>query len=582
MNKRLYSVRPINDLKDMLAQSVSLFGNRTAYKIKTENGDYQEITYSAFNKDITAFGTSLLDFELQGKSIAIFGENRYEWCVAYLSIVNGVGTAVPIDKELTASEIQNLLEQSKVSAVVFTGKYLDAVEEMRPQIPFVKHWICMDDVSEESEIHSFSNLMSHGQKMVDEGNQEFEKIEINPDSPLILLFTSGTMGFAKGVMLSHKNICAVITGVCATVNVRPEDRLLSILPLHHTYECTLGFLTIIYSGASISFSDGLRYISQNLNEYKPTILVTVPLLLENVYNKVWKKANKQKSMKRSLIVGQVISGFLYKVLGIDIRRKLFAQIHDNVGGELRMFITGAAAIDPEVSKGFHKWGFSVLQGYGLTECAPLVTGNRDFIYRDKSAGLAIPGVEVKINSPDKKGIGEILIKGLNVMQGYFNDPEETERVLVDGWFYSGDVGRIDRKGFLYITGRCKNVIVTKNGKNIFPEELESYIKDSPYVGECIVYGELDKTSGETHIIAQIFPDIEVIREKLKNINLNIDTEEIRNLIQDVIKNVNRKIPLYKHIRQVTIRDKEFEKTTTRKIKRHTQIPMPMQMKNNTV
>lgn len=582
MNKRLYSVRPINDLKDMLAQSVSLFGNRTAYKIKTENGGYQEITYSAFNKDITAFGTSLLDLELQGKSIAIFGENRYEWCVAYLSIVNGVGTAVPIDKELTASEIQNLLEQSKVSAVVFTGKYLDAVEEMRPQIPFVKHWICMDDVSEESEIHSFSNLMSHGQKMVDEGNQEFEKIEINPDSPLILLFTSGTMGFAKGVMLSHKNICAVITGVCATVNVRPEDRLLSILPLHHTYECTLGFLTIIYSGASISFSDGLRYISRNLNEYKPTILVTVPLLLENVYNKVWKKANKQKSMKRSLIVGQVISGFLYKVLGIDIRRKLFAQIHDNVGGELRMFITGAAAIDPEVSKGFHKWGFSVLQGYGLTECAPLVTGNRDFIYRDKSAGLAIPGVEVKINSPDKKGIGEILIKGLNVMQGYFNDPEETERVLVDGWFYSGDVGRIDRKGFLYITGRCKNVIVTKNGKNIFPEELESYIKDSPYVGECIVYGELDKTSGETHIIAQIFPDIEVIREKLKNINLNIDTEEIRNLIQDVIKNVNRKIPLYKHIRQVTIRDKEFEKTTTRKIKRHTQIPMPMQMKNNTV
>lgn len=580
MNKRLYSVRPINDLKDMLAQSVSLFGNRTAYKIKTENGDYQEITYSAFNKDITAFGTSLLDLELQGKSIAIFGENRYEWCVAYLSIVNGVGTAVPIDKELTASEIQNLLEQSKVSAVVFTGKYLDAVEEMRPQIPFVKHWICMDDVSEESEIHSFSNLMSHGQKMVDEGNQEFEKIEINPDSPLILLFTSGTMGFAKGVMLSHKNICAVITGVCATVNVRPEDRLLSILPLHHTYECTLGFLTIIYSGASISFSDGLRYISRNLNEYKPTILVTVPLLLENVYNKVWKKANKQKSMKRSLIVGQVISGFLYKVLGIDIRRKLFAQIHDNVGGELRMFITGAAAIDPEVSKGFHKWGFSVLQGYGLTECAPLVTGNRDFIYRDKSAGLAIPGVEVKINSPDKKGIGEILIKGLNVMQGYFNDPEETERVLVDGWFYSGDVGRIDRKGFLYITGRCKNVIVTKNGKNIFPEELESYIKDSPYVGECIVYGELDKTSGETHIIAQIFPDIEVIREKLKNINLNIDTEEIRNLIQDVIKNVNRKIPLYKHIRQVTIRNKEFEKTTTRKIKRHTQIPM--HMKNNTV
>ncbi len=580
MSKRLYTVRPINDLKDMLSQSVSLYGDRTAYKIKKANGERLDITYSEFSKDITAFGTALQDLNLQGKSIAIFGENRYEWCVAYLSVVNGVGTIVPLDKELTVLEIQNLLEQSKVSAVVFTGKYLEAIDEMKSKVPFVEHWICMDDVSERTDIHSYSKLLNHGQKMVDEGNKEFEEIEIDPDSPLILLFTSGTTGFAKGVMLSHRNICAVITGVCATVKVKPEDRLLSILPLHHTYECTLGFLTIIYSGASIAFSEGLRYISQNMNEYKPTILVTVPLLLENIYNKVWKKANKQKSMKRSLIIGQIVSGFLYKILGVDIRRKLFAQIHNNVGGELRMFITGAAAIDPEVSKGLHKWGFSVLQGYGLTECAPLVTGNRDFIYRDDSAGLAIPGVEVKIDNPDKKGIGEILIRGSNVMQGYFNNPEETDKVLKDGWFHSGDLGRIDKKGFLYITGRCKNVIVTKNGKNIFPEELESYLKDSPYVGECIVYGELDKESGETHIKAQIFPDIEVIREKLKNINLNIDTEEIRNLIQDVIKNVNRKIPLYKHIRHVTIRDREFEKTTTRKIKRHTHINM--NMKNNTV
>lgn len=581
MNReKLYSVRSVRDLKDMLAQSIALYGKRPAFIEKGTDGGMKEITYDSFGRDINSFGAALLSLGLKGKSIAVIGENRYEWCVTYLSVVNGVGTIVPLDRELPVHDILNLLEQSNASAVVFSGKYMDTVKMVKDKFQSIEHWICMDD-SGENGFFSFTSLVREGENLIDKGNHDYEKIVIDPDSPLILLFTSGTTGFAKGVMLSHKNICAVITGVSSTVKVTPEDMVLSILPLHHTYECTLGFLTIIYSGAAIAFSEGLKHVAKNMKEYRPTILVTVPLLLENVYNKVWAQAEKQKGMKRSLIMGQLVSGFLYHVLRVDIRRKLFAKIHENVGGRLRLFITGAAAIDPKVSKGFRKWGFSVLQGYGLTECAPLVAGNRDFAFRDRSAGIAIPGVEIKIHNPDKSGIGEILVKGMNVMQGYFNNLKETHRVLVDGWFHTGDIGKIDRKGFLYITGRCKNVIVTKNGKNIFPEELESYIKDSPFVGECIVYGEVDQTSGETQVKAQIFPNLEVIREKLKNVNLTIDTEEISNLIHEVIKSVNRKIPLYKNIRDIIIRDREFEKTTSRKIKRHSQ-QFPGQVKDDPV
>lgn len=578
--EKLYAVRPVRDLKDMIRQSVSLFGSRPAFRKRDVNGEMHAITYKEFSNDITSLGTALINLGLKDKAIAVIGENRYEWCVTYLAVVNGVGTIVPLDRELPQSDIGNLLEQSQAAAVIFSDKYLEMVHTIQGNCPAVKHWICMDDSAGTAAL-SFSALIADGQRSLDAGSDIWQNAAINPDSPLILLFTSGTTGFAKGVMLSHKNICAVITGVSATVKVLPEDTLLSILPLHHTYECTLGFLTIIYSGASIAFSEGLKHIARNMKEYSPTILVTVPLLLENVYNKVWAQAEKQKGMKRSLILGQMISGFLYHILGVDIRKKLFAKIHDNVGGNLRLFITGAAAIDPKVSKGFRKWGFSVLQGYGLTECAPLVTGNRDSQFRDRSPGIAIPGVEIKIDNPDKNGIGEIITRGPNVMLGYFNNLKETQRVLKEGWFHTGDLGRIDRGGFLYITGRCKNVIVTKNGKNIFPEELESYIKDSPLVGECIVYGELDANSGETEVKAQIFPNLEVIRDKLKNINLNINTEEIKKLIQDVITSVNRKIPLYKHIRQVVIRDTEFEKTTSRKIKRHPR-QVPQQMEDNRV
>lgn len=566
---KLYKRRPVRDLKDMLQQSVSLFGDCAAFRQKQDDGQISKINYKEFYKDVLAFGTALLHLGLKDKKIAVIGENRYEWCVTYLSVVNGVGTIVPLDRELPVNDLQNLIEQSGAIAVVFSEKYISVIKSIQNNASSVKHWICMDKTNDEQYLR-YAVLLKKGLTAIESGSKEYEEIEVNPDSPLILLFTSGTTGFAKGVMLSHRNICAVITNLMTTVKVTPEDAVLSILPLHHTYECTIGFLTIIYSGASIAFSEGLKQISNNMKEYKPTFLVTVPLLLENVYKKVWSQAKKQKGMKQKIIIGQLISGFLYTVFRIDIRRKLFKQIHDNVGGNLNTFITGAAAIDPKVSKSFRRWGFLVLQGYGLTECSPLVAGNRDFAFRDDSAGLAIPGVEIKINNPDRKGIGEILVKGDIVMLGYYNNPVETKKVLMDGWFHTGDLGRMDKKGFLYITGRCKNVIVTKNGKNVFPEELEAYIKDSPYVTECVVYGELDEHSGDTLIMAKIFPNLEAISEKLRNAANSIDPENILSLMQDLINNINKRIPLYKRIRDVIIRESEFEKTTSRKIKRYSQ------------
>lgn len=566
---QLYPVWDIQNLKDMLEKCASRYAHNPAFRLKTEKGDIREVSYIDFYNDVNALGTALTVMGLKDKNIAVIGENRYEWCVTYLSVVNGVGTIVPLDRELPVDDIENLIEQSEASAVVFSALYVKTIKAMLGKVSSVKHWICMDDQPDEQFL-SYQTLLKDGYKSLEAGFNKYMQAEINADQSNILLFTSGTTGHAKGVMLSHRNICTVITGVSATVKVKPSDSVLSILPLHHTYECTLGFLTIIYNGASIAFSEGLKHIAKNMKEYRPSILVTVPLLLENVYSKVWKQAKKQNGMRAKLIIGQMISGFLFHTLRIDIRRKLFQQIHENFGGNLRLFITGAAAISPDVSKGLRKWGFMVLQGYGLTECAPLVTGNRDFAFRDDSVGIPIPGVEIKIDKPDKHGIGEILVRGANVMQGYFKNLSETEKVIIDGWFHTGDLGKISRKGFLHITGRCKNVIVTKNGKNVFPEELEYYIKDSPLVGECIVYGELDERSGETHVKAHIFPNMDEIRKKLMNVSINIDETQIYKVLQGVIQNVNRRLPLYKHIRDITIRDREFEMTTTHKVKRHSQ------------
>jgi len=553
-------------MKDLITQSVKLFGSKNAFLVRNKQEIYEGITYSKFKDDIDAFGSALIDLGLKDKFIAVIGENRYEWCVTYLSVVNGTGIIVPLDKELPLPEIENLLIRSNAAAVVFSGKFSSEMGELSKKLPTVKYFISMDADQEEYGILSFRKLVEYGKGLMNSGCGSFSDAEINDEKMSILLFTSGTTDLAKGVMLSHKNICSNIVSVSKTVYIGSNDSSLSILPLHHTYECTLGFLTMIYSGGTIAFNEGLKHIAKNLKEIRPTVLIAVPLILESMYKKIWEQAAKKKGMKTKLKTALLISNTLNKIFRIDIRKKLFKAIHDNIGGRVRLIISGAAAIDPDVSKGFSMMGIKVLQGYGLTECSPLVIGNRDNVYRDASVGLPIPGVEVKIVDPNQKGVGEIITKGDNVMLGYYKNEEVTEKCMKNGWFYTGDLGYKDKAGFYYITGRIKNVIVTKNGKNIYPEEVESYINKSPYVQESLVWGRYDEISGETHVNAQIIPNFIAIKEKLKDIHISGD--EIMRVISDVVKGVNRDMPLYKRIRGFNIRETEFVKTTTKKIKRY--------------
>ncbi len=562
----LYNVRNLDNLKEMLNQSAQLFGEKAAFFLNNKvRNDAQSISYSRFKSDVDAFGTALLSLGLKDKCIAVISENRYEWCVAYLAIAGGTGVVVPIDRELNISEVENIIRRCDADAIIYSGKYDDSMQKLAASDISIKHFINMDAKHNSDLYLSFDLLMGVGKELIGEGVNDFIEAEIDADSMAALLFTSGTTGLAKGVMLSHRNICSNIVSVRSTVFVGPEDTSLSILPLHHTYECTIGFLAFIYSGATIAFNEGLKYIAKNLTEVRPTLLVVVPLILENLYKKIWAQAGKKRFGKTKLRIALFIATMLNSIFHVDITKKIFKQIHDVLGGQLRLILTGAAAIDPEVSRGFRRMGIKVLQGYGLTECAPLVTGNRDLEFRDNSVGKPLPGIEVKINNPDSNGIGEILVKGQNVMLGYYKDFLETGKNIVQGWFHTGDLGKVDKWGYVYITGRSKNIIITNNGKNVYPEELEAAINKSPCVQESLVSGELDHTTGETHIHAHILPDLEYIKQKFKDVNLSKD--ELTRIFGDIVRNINKELPIYRRIKKFSLRDCEFIKTTTKKIKR---------------
>lgn len=566
MAKPLFKVRPMRDLKDMLVQSTTLFGDKPAFHLKGNNEDYYDISYNELKNDVDALGTAFLAMGLKDSFIAILGENRYEWCVTYLSAVSGTGIVVPLDKELPPPEIANLLNRSGAGAIIFSGKHEKEMKLVAAMNSTVKYFINMDLEEDVSGMLSFKKIMEQGRQLVISGDRSFIDAEIDAEKMSILLFTSGTTDLAKGVMLSHKNICSDILSVCSVLYLDYSDSALSILPMHHTYECTCGFLLMLYNGCKISFNEGLKHIAKNLKETSPSIVMLVPLILETMYKKIWDQAGKKKGGKRKLTAAMAVSDFLLNILGIDIRRRLFAQIHDNVGGKIRLIISGAAAIDPDVLKGFRSFGITVLQGYGLTECSPIVTVNHMDNYNNKSIGLALPGVEVRIENPGTDGIGELAVKGDNVMLGYYNNTLATEKVMKNGWLMTGDLGKLDKDHFFYITGRKKNVIVTKNGKNIYPEEVEEYLNKSPYILESLVWGKVDEASEETFVNAQIVPALDYIKEKLENDNPTPD--EIFKVIDSEVKIVNKNMPLYKRIRQFTVREEEFAKTTTKKIKRY--------------
>ncbi len=554
-NVPLNKVREIKNLKEMLTQSAELFAEQTAFLVKVKGKEnYQPITYKQFKKDVDALGTKLLDLDLKGKRIAVIGDSSYEWVTTYMATVNGVGTIVPLDKELPICEIENLLKTSEASAIIYADKFEKDIMEIKEKLPSLEVCINMKN--------SLTQLLEQGVALVEKGDRTYIDVEINAEELKILLFTSGTTGLAKGVMLSHKQICTNLMDMCAMIYFDEKDTFLSVLPLHHTYECTCGFICPIYQGATVAFCEGLRHIVKNLKESQATIMLGVPLIFESIYAKVWKSAQKS-GMASKMKVGIKTNNVL-KVVGMDFSKKIFSKIHDTLGGHMRLLISGAAGIDPIVSKGYRDLGILLIQGYGLTECSPIVAVNRVEDYKDAAAGLPLPSVEVKIDHPNEDGIGEIICTGSNVMMGYFENEEATQEVLKDGWFYTGDLGYMDKEGFVYITGRKKNVIVTKNGKNIFPEEVESYLNRSAYIAESLVWGKYDVSSGETYVNAKIVPDYESIEEEFGN---KYTDEKIRELINLEIKAVNHKMQLYKRIRDFTVKKEEFAKTTTKKIKR---------------
>ncbi len=562
---KTYPVRPIAHLKEMIRESARLYGDNTAFLVKDEKGGaYREITYRKFQEDIDALGTQMMDMGLKDKKVAIIGENCYSWMVAYYATVNGVGVAVPLDKELNENEIHNLMNTAMCDAVFFTEAYSHYFKEFP-----VKYKIQMKayekEPDQETESILFIDWLENGKTLLETGNTTFLDEEIDPHEMKMILFTSGTTDIAKGVMLNHHNIVSNILDGSRIVKVHESDRTLSILPIHHTFESTMGTGMILYAGGSIAFCEGLKYIAKNMEEAKVSILVGVPLIFESIYDKIWKQAEKTgkaKTLRKAIQWNKSLKG-----MGLDMSRRLFKAVHKKFGGNLRMIVSGAAPIDPNVIRGFEDLGLKVLQGYGLTECSPLISGTPDFSDTYKKAGsvgLCVQSGAIQIVDQDEDQIGEILYAGPNVMMGYYNLPEKTDEVLKEGWFHTGDLGFLDDNGWLYITGRKKNVIVTKTGKNIYPEEVEYYINRNKYIQESLVHGVLDENE-DTLVSAQVRPDYDVIYEEFGE---NMDEGQIHALIKKVMGEINEKLPIYKRVRNFSVRREEFIKTTTKKIKRH--------------
>jgi long-chain acyl-CoA synthetase len=565
-NIPLYDFRKIENLKDLLSSSEKLYGSRTAFIEKDKESDtYKPVTYTEFKNDVEALGTALMDLGLKGSRIAVIGENRYDWVVAYLGVVNGVGVIVPIDRMLPENEIKSLLERSEVSAVVFSEFNREQIVSISKNIDFIKYFIGMDYSENAEGILSLRLLIEKGKKLLEERNTDYLDAQIDNNAMGFLLFTSATTDKSKAVMLSHSNIAENLMAMVSMTYIGPDDVFLSVLPIHHTYECTCGFLCPIYRGGAVAFCEGLRHIAKNLKEARATVFLGVPLIFEAMYSKIWEQAAKG-GLEAKLKKGVKISNLLRK-FGIDVTKKLFSKIHETFGGRIRLLISGAAAIDPDVSKGFRDIGIGFIQGYGLTECSPIVCLNRDVDFKDDAVGLPLRGLEVVIDSPNEEGVGELIVKGPSVMMGYFNDEESTSKVLKDGWFYTGDLAFKDKDGFFHIAGRKKNVIVTKNGKNIYPEEIEALLSKNTYIKECIVFGKDDKSFADVTVAATIVPDYEKIQEDFKEAPL--DEQGIHELIDKAVKDTNKQLVLYKYVRNFTIREDEFEKTTTKKIKRYT-------------
>ncbi len=544
MSASYYNEKRYNNFREIINDSAMKHANKTAFQIRNGKDGFRNITYSNLKDLYYGLCTKFIEMGYLGKKIAIIGANSFEWALSYLCAAT-VGVAVPIDKELQAEDVRDFFDSAECVAVCTDNEKIGVLKDV---------------VTREINYIPFDTIEKLANEKCD--TALVDSIEIGKDEMRILIFTSGTTGNSKGVCLSQDNLCANIHSTVKIVKVTPKDKTLSILPLHHTYECTINFLLVLSKGATICYCDGLTKVQKNLLEYQPTALIVVPALLK-VLNKRIKKsiAADCPAKYKEYFENESLADALKKTPFI-IRKIICSKVKKSLGGKIRMFIVGAAELDPALVEDFSALGIRALQGYGLTECAPLLAANNDFHINTQSTGVAVPGVQLKIDNPNDEGVGEILAKGDNIMLGYYNDPEATAEVFRDGWFCTGDLGYINDEGDLFIKGRIKNVIVTENGKNIYPEELETRLSEYPEIGEVLVYGA--KENGESFVKARVFPNLDYLKQKFGR---QPSEEETEKAVKGAIKAVNKKIPGYKHIKTVEVLDNALEKTTTQKIKR---------------
>lgn len=549
----------IVNFRQMLKSSAERFNDKALYVYK-EDGELHTTTYSQFYNEVRAFATGLYETGLAGKNIAVIGDTHPAWLCAYYSTMLTGGVIVPLDHELDMVQAEGFMRLAKCSALVYTSAMNGKIEERIDKLGFLEYLIPQKSDADSEKILSFDSILKIGQTALDSGDTRFDDAELDLEKVCAILFTSGTTGTSKGVMLNQRNLVASANASCLSTQYGPDDCCVSVLPIHHTYEMTTGHLAVANLGLTVYVCEGIRYVTRCFKEYKPTMLLVVPLYLETIHKKIWAEI-RRKGLEKKVRAGMAISNKLLK-LGIDNREKLFGEITAVFGGRLKSVVVGGAPIDPVIIKDLYAFGISVFQGYGITECAPLVAVNRPGNVKFDSVGQKVDFCDVKIAPlPDGDGgEGEILVRGDNVMMGYYENEEATNAAFTeDGWFRTGDIGKIDKKGFITITGRLKNVIIASNGKNVFPEELEERLLRIPAVRECVVVGR-EGDSGEIVITAIVVPDYEILGDGASDTAANM-------VLKEAIAQVNKGLPAYKHINRFEIRHEEFEKTLTKKIKR---------------
>ena len=564
-NEIIYkNAKKVTSFREIVEESAKKFGDKNAFIIKEKiekDPKYKYITYKKLKEDVDALGQGLISMGLKNKRIAIIGKNSYEWGLSYLTVLSSVGICVPLDKGLKQDEIESLITRSKTDCIIFDSQYLDEIKQIQENgNTFITNYVCMKENS--NGYTSIKEIIEIGKKELKEGKKDVFEYKMNPNEMAVILFTSGTTSISKAVMLSQDNILSNIYQLDCMIEFYDTDVSLAFLPFHHTFGST-ALLLFLHNGVCTTFCDGLKYVQKNLVEYKVSVFVCVPLILEAMYKKIMlevKKQNKENLLK----IGSSISNFLLK-FKIDIRRKLFKQVLDQLGGCVRLVVSGAAALDKDVAKGFRNLGITALQGYGLTETSPVLSAENMFHIAPGTVGIPLYGIDIEIDNPDEHGIGEIKAKGPNVMLGYYENEEATNEVLKDGWFYTGDLGYFDKNGDLVISGRKKTVIVLKNGKNIFPEELEILVNNLPYVAESMVFGY---PKGDDLVISV---EIQYNKEYVEKDMNNISYDELHEIVWKDIKKINTTLPTYKYIKKLFLTDEEMIKTTTAKVKRFKEI-----------